>query len=847
MANRLAFRIFRKEVALIVFAAVLLALWKTCEDRINQSQVIDEASAARYSCADKELSHPVMLGSLYQSADPEQRQTTIQCEFRLSRPPSDSDGFTYPNLFQTASVNRGIRLEFGMSRRSGSAWGLAIADAGGGTVSVVLPSFPDYERWYKLNIVVEPTSVTVYSDASLLTRAEKIRLDYKMDDVMVGAGFSLSRVFVGQIRDFKIVTYDPSAARSKGSLILLVILPFGIVSLVAAALFLPANSSEVNSSKMAAYPAIPFLILGTTLCLYFRGKIVPADASDNAGLALLVLSALVPINLMGILLTKRAGTPGSVIKVTLIAFAGLVTLLLTLIGLYCDEVGLSVQARTSLLNFDEIGAIFQSNLFESLGFFVSTFSFGGLVLCMLCTVAITAGAAIILSQPFFAGKRRTAIGVCAVSVVFGLKMIESHHSLIGLIRPTLGNIAEQSKIFEAARARRAAVKAVAAPKATSGETYVVVIGEAANREHLGAYGYFRPTTPWLTSVAKNKSQWFLFQNAYSSYCHTIPSLMMALTCANQYEGGSDLDSPSIIDTAKAAGFRTYWLSEQGVSWGDNPLNALASSADYLRFVRPPGRIASLVSHTLAGLDKTRNNLVVVHLIGSHAPYTSRFPEGFDPGFLGDQKYLTSLNRSAPDFVAHYLNPYDTSIKYTDDELQQIWSALKWDEGVNAFVYFADHGEDVEGMKFHNASNFTFPMSHIPLAIGVSDAWKARYPEKLRTLAAHTGSYFTLDLFYNLFAGLAGIGAPENHARFDLSDPTYALTLANAVTMTSPKTLQAELYSKTEPKRIADDPFVITKTNVAFLVDHFGDKFIREYSDYIPTPFNAAVTGYLGVT
>ena len=836
-----------KEYVILAAASLLFCVWKGTDKWVNRPAVTDEAAASTYSCSQQDLSHPLSLGSLDQADDPDKRETTITCDFRLSKPTKDTDGFIYPNLFQTSAVNQGIRLEFSISRRSGAAWGLIIADAEGRTVTVPLPSFPEYDRWYRISIDIESTVVIVSLDNKLLFRSGRVRLKYQINDVTVGAGFSNTRVFIGKIRNFRIATHDPSIGRTPVGQILSILLPFSIVLLLTVAVLSRLKPISPESSLTVRAMGFASLLLGTILCVYFRSKILPRDGPGDAGMVLLGLSLVVPVNIIGFELKRREVKFGTPLRWLFIGSAAMATLCLALVGLYCEKIGLSATARASLLNFDEVGAIFQSNFIESVGFFFSTFSSIGLLLCLMCAASTAVSVAILLLYPFCEWRRPTVVVACLMAAVFGLTITDVRSGLVGLIRPTLANIAEQAQLFEAAKSQRASVIVPLATKPSKGETYIVVIGEAANREHLGVYGYFRPTTPWMTAATKNKSEWLLFQNAYSGYCHTIPSLMLALTSANQYNGKSDVDSPSIIETAKAAGFKTYWLSEQGVSWGDTPLNALASEADYVRFVRPVGRIAELFDRTLATIDRERNNLIVVHLIGSHAPYASRYPVGYAPGFLEDQKYLTALNKIDSHFVRDFLNEYDTSINYTDNELKAIWNSVqKHAKGVNAFVYFADHGEDVEGMKFHNASVFTFPMSHIPLAIGVSEEWKVRYPEIFRTLEGHKDSYFTLDLFYNLFLGLANIRTRSNQSQFDLTSPVYSITRDLAVTMTPPKTLQAELYAKASPRRISDDPFVRTRSNVSYLVAHFGNKFIREYSDYIPTPFNAAAMGYTGV-
>ena len=82
-----------------------------------------------------------------------------------------------------------------------------------------------------------------------------------------------------------------------------------------------------------------------------------------------------------------------------------------------------------------------------------------------------------------------------------------------------------------------------------------------------------------TSRSRNPN-WISFNHAYSNHTHTVPTLSLALTAASQYNGKVYLRSPSILDVTKAAGFRTYWLSNQlGLGPDDNPISAIAGTAD----------------------------------------------------------------------------------------------------------------------------------------------------------------------------------------------------------------------------------------------------------------------------
>lgn len=92
-------------------------------------------------------------------------------------------------------------------------------------------------------------------------------------------------------------------------------------------------------------------------------------------------------------------------------------------------------------------------------------------------------------------------------------------------------------------------------------THIVIIGESANRDHMKVFNpsYPENTTPWLSFVA-NTPDFALGYMAYSNFPNTLMSLSYAMTSANQYNDKSFADVVSMVDVAKAAGYRTDWIS-----------------------------------------------------------------------------------------------------------------------------------------------------------------------------------------------------------------------------------------------------------------------------------------------
>lgn len=115
------------------------------------------------------------------------------------------------------------------------------------------------------------------------------------------------------------------------------------------------------------------------------------------------------------------------------------------------------------------------------------------------------------------------------------------------------------------------------------DNIVLVIGESANRDYMGVYGYERNNTPWMNNMVED-SNTILFDKAYTSYRLTNKALAYLLTEKNQYDNKELYSAINLIDVLKAAGYTTYWFSTQGnVSNYREVYNVIAQKADYTKF------------------------------------------------------------------------------------------------------------------------------------------------------------------------------------------------------------------------------------------------------------------------
>ena len=305
-------------------------------------------------------------------------------------------------------------------------------------------------------------------------------------------------------------------------------------------------------------------------------------------------------------------------------------------------------------------------------------------------------------------------------------------------------------------------------KPGQGGLYVLVIGESETRDHMHAYGYKKENTPWL-SAAMQKENAVLFKNAYSNHTHTVPVITYALTGKNQYNSILLSKAYSIIEVAKAAGYKTFWISNQ-IKFGawDIPTAAIAGTSDYEIWLNGntgktnetqfyDEEIAKRIDEIK--LESDENIFLVCHLMGCHGSYADRYPEKFELFKDGGSSEKVSQ--------------YDNSVCYNDYVLGKLYEAASKQKNFKAMVYFSYHGEEPDEDKSHDASKFTWQMARIPFAMFFSESFMASSNNVYQTLRKNKDRYWTNDLLFDVLITMLGIqNAPGYSAKMDIGSDQY---------------------------------------------------------------------------
>lgn len=344
-------------------------------------------------------------------------------------------------------------------------------------------------------------------------------------------------------------------------------------------------------------------------------------------------------------------------------------------------------------------------------------------------------------------------------------------SMIINVQKTLQVYKEYNEGYAQRQARLDELKKILSTDETAG-LHILVMGESTTRDHMGAYGYNRDNTPWMSSVLVDTPNTFRYANAYSTNVQTVEAIKYILTDLNQYENKSLLNAHSITEIASAAGFDTYWISNQKqFNTADTPITAIANSANHRVFINEYVGHKSMttyydeqLSKYFPQLEAGQKTFIVFHLMGCHAVYTDRYPSEFEKFTDGTDSRV---------------NHYDNCVAYNDHVLSVLYTEAIKNPDFMSFTFLSDHGEDPDKGLTHNVSKFTWHIARIPLLTIFSDKFAQTHPEIIATLNEHENSYWTSDLLYNTLITLLGIkNSPDERPDLDIASPNYNMTQDN---------------------------------------------------------------------
>lgn len=307
----------------------------------------------------------------------------------------------------------------------------------------------------------------------------------------------------------------------------------------------------------------------------------------------------------------------------------------------------------------------------------------------------------------------------------------------------------------------------AATPASAPRVIVLVTVDTLRADRLGAYGYTRPTSPFLDRLAREGA---LFQNAFSSAAHTSPAHAALFTGLHPSQSGVRSNGQGFGD---AAGYETLaeLLGRAGYeSAAVSAVNFLkpitrgfheVRVGDEVKSYRTADETVDRALEWLGGRRPGQRIFLWLHLFDPHlpdrAPPETKGALAFASKQIA-QNWAEALLLKRPTAVGAYRTPlglaarhsaYDAEVAFADRELQRLFErtqAARLNESA-LWIVTADHGEGLGDHGYDGHGPFLYDEAlHVPLIMwsagrfaGVRVASLARLVDLLPTLAEWTGT------------------------------------------------------------------------------------------------------------
>ena len=305
---------------------------------------------------------------------------------------------------------------------------------------------------------------------------------------------------------------------------------------------------------------------------------------------------------------------------------------------------------------------------------------------------------------------------------------------------------------------------------------IFVTIDTLRADHLQAYGYPRPTSPFLSELAGRS---VVFRNAFSASSHTAPSHASMFTGLYPFQhnllaNGDNMD-PAIATAAKAfksrgwraVAFPAVDFLEHRFDFDLAPAKAPLAKTDATQrlLYRNAAEQADRVEQWLQSANPEQPFFIWLHLYDVHEwAGTDHLPKDFLEQFApkdSKEEFIRYLEREhgtvRSSFKSHQdllkaMQGYDAQLRFVDDQLRRLYQLMDA-RGLNqdaVWIVLSDHGEGLGSHSFltHGEKIYQEQL-HVPLLI--------HHPGQRRT-AARNELVRTVDLFPTLLA-LAG-GPPE---------------------------------------------------------------------------------------
>ncbi len=248
-----------------------------------------------------------------------------------------------------------------------------------------------------------------------------------------------------------------------------------------------------------------------------------------------------------------------------------------------------------------------------------------------------------------------------------------------------------------------------------GRSLLLVSVDALRADHVGVYGYPRPTTPNIDELARTAT---VFDYAYCPTPHTsysVTSLMTGKYMRPLLLQGSGGDSATWPEIFRTYGYKTAAFYPPAIFFIDGArfsgFQQKALGFEYRKeeFAEGDKRVGQ-VSDYLERLEPTAPAFVWVHLFGPHEPY-----EDHPDHHFGERD----------------LDRYDSEIAAADATIGKLVQLVRTRDPNTIVVVTADHGEEFgeHGGRYHGTSVYEEQV-RVPLIVQIPEHPRAQNTAKI---------------------------------------------------------------------------------------------------------------------
>jgi len=263
-------------------------------------------------------------------------------------------------------------------------------------------------------------------------------------------------------------------------------------------------------------------------------------------------------------------------------------------------------------------------------------------------------------------------------------------------------------------------------KKTIKPNILLITLDALRYDHLGCYGYKRDTSPNIDRIAEVGA---LFLNAIAQSSHTAPCMYSILTSAYPSECGVASfgdqipdNTPTLSNLLKVSGYKTgFFSSHVGIATirgFDESFDTFYSIWTFREDLNNKSiKVTDINPRIIKWIEKNKKEkfFLWVHYLEPHYPmnpplaYSKLFLDynynTIEPkvkisdndvfGLGGIPRRLANLNNDITD-LNYYINLYDTTIRYADDQIGELVQYLKKMglDNKTVIIISSDHGESL---------------------------------------------------------------------------------------------------------------------------------------------------------